>query len=115
MDKASAAMHFERLGCSERTIRPHRRLQELDVFTFDGNSHERIMLFSIVIIVQSHCISIQDYLEDVFFKLSKAAQRNLEALILDSPIADELTPESLGYDASATCIARAISREVESC
>ena len=64
-------MYFERLGCSERTIRTHRRLPELDVFTLEGNSHERITLFSIVIIVQSHCISIQDYLEDVFLSFRK--------------------------------------------
>lgn len=72
-------------------------------------------LLSFVRSVQRHCLWIQDYLQDVFLKLSEAAQHNLEALMLGSPLADEITPRSLVHDASATRIARAISREVSGC
>lgn len=50
-------------------------------------------LFSIVSSAQRHCLSIQDYLEDVFFKLSQAAQHIPQDLELGSPLLMSLLPD----------------------
>jgi hypothetical protein len=50
-------------------------------------------LFSIVISVQRHCLSIQDYLEDVPFKLSQAAQHSPQDLERGSPLLMSLLPD----------------------
>lgn len=53
----------------------------------------RMKLFSFVSSVQRHCLSIQDYLEDILFKLSQAAQHNPQDLELGSPLLMSLLPD----------------------
>ena len=50
-------------------------------------------LFSLVSSAQRHALSIQDYLEDVFFKLSQAAQRRPQELTRGSPLLMSLLPD----------------------
>jgi transposase len=53
----------------------------------------RMKLFSIVSSAQRHCLSIQAYLEDVFFKLSQAAQHSPQDLELGSLLLMSLLPD----------------------
>jgi hypothetical protein len=52
-----------------------------------------VKLFSIVSSAQRSCLSIQDYLEDVFIKLSQAAQHSPEDVTLGSPLLLSLLPD----------------------
>ena len=53
----------------------------------------RMKLFSIVSSPQRHCLSIQDYLEDAFLKLSQAAQNSPKDLELGSALLMSLLPD----------------------
>jgi hypothetical protein len=53
----------------------------------------RMKLFSIVSSAQRHCLSIHDYLEDVFLKLSQGSQRSPLDLVLGSPLQMSLRPD----------------------
>lgn len=53
----------------------------------------RMKLFSIVSSAKRHCLSIQDYLEDILLKLSQAAQHNVQDLELGSPLLMSLLPD----------------------
>lgn len=53
----------------------------------------RMKLFSIVSSAQRHCLSIQDYLQDIFLKLSQAAQQSPQDLELGSPLLMSLLPD----------------------
>ncbi len=53
----------------------------------------RMKLFSIVSSAQRHCLSIQDYLEDIFLKLSQAAQHRPQDLAPGSPLLKNLLPD----------------------
>ena len=53
----------------------------------------RLKLFSIVSSAHRHCLSIQDYLEDAFLRLSQAAQNEPKALQLNSPLLLSLLPD----------------------
>ena len=50
-------------------------------------------LFSIVSSAKRHCLSIQDYLEDIFLKLSQASQRSPQDLELGSQLLKSLLPD----------------------
>ena len=56
----------------------------------------RMKLFSVISSAQRHCLSIQDYLEDVLLKLSQAAQHRPQDLALDSPLMLSLLPDRWG-------------------
>jgi hypothetical protein len=56
----------------------------------------RMKLFSIVSSAKRHCLSLQDYLEDVFLKLSQAAQHRPGDLVLGSPLLLSLLPDRWG-------------------
>lgn len=53
----------------------------------------RMKLFSIVSSAQRHCLSIQHYLEDIFLKLSQAAQHRPKDLTIGSPLLMSLLPD----------------------
>jgi len=53
----------------------------------------RMKLFSIVSSAQRHCLSIQDYLDDAFLKLSQAAQNSPKDLELGSALLMSLLPD----------------------
>jgi hypothetical protein len=57
---------------------------------------ERMRLFSVISSAQRHCLSIQDYMEDVLLKLSQAAQHRPQDLELDSPLLLSLLPDRWG-------------------
>lgn len=56
----------------------------------------RMKLFSIVSSAQRHCLSIQDYLEDVLLRLSQAAQHRPKDLEIGSPLLMSLLPDRWG-------------------
>lgn len=56
----------------------------------------RMKLFSIISSAQRHCLSIQDYLEDIFLKLSQAAQKSPQDLALGSQLLMSLLPDRWG-------------------
>ena len=53
----------------------------------------RMKLFSVISSALRHCLSIQDYLEDIFLKLSQAAQHRPQDLELDSALLLSLLPD----------------------
>ena len=53
----------------------------------------RMKLFSLVSSAQRHCLSMQDYLEDVLLKLSQAAQHRPDDLQIGSPLLLSLLPD----------------------
>lgn len=53
----------------------------------------RMKLFSVVSSAQRHCLSIQTYLEDIFLKLSQAAQHRPNELEIGSPLLMSLLPD----------------------
>ena len=53
----------------------------------------RMKLFSIVSSAQRHCLSIQDYLDDAFLKLSQAAQNSPKDVELGSALLMSLLPD----------------------
>jgi transposase len=53
----------------------------------------RMKLFSVISSAQRHCLSIQDYLEDIFLKLSQAAQHRPQDLELGSALLMSLLPD----------------------
>ena len=50
-------------------------------------------LFSIISSAQRHCLSLQDYLEDILLQLSQAAHRNPKQLELGSTLLMSLLPD----------------------
>lgn len=56
----------------------------------------RMKLFSIISSAQRHCLSIQDYLEDILLKLSQAAQKSPQDIALGSPLLMSLLPDRWG-------------------
>ena len=89
---------------SERVIRPLTIGRKNWMFLGSAEAAPgRMKLFSIVSSAQRHCLSIQDYLEDIFLKLSQAAQHRPQDLKLGCTIADEPATRPLGRNASATC------------
>lgn len=56
----------------------------------------RMKLFSIVSSAKRHCLSLQDYLEDIFLKLSQAAQHRPGDLVPGSPLLLSLLPDRWG-------------------
>jgi hypothetical protein len=53
-------------------------------------------MFSVISSAQRHCLSIQHYLEDIFLKLSQAAQKRPEDLTMGSPLLMSLLPDRWG-------------------
>lgn len=79
---------------SERVIRPLTIGRKNWLFLGSTSAAPgRMKLFSLVSSAQRHALSIQDYLEDVFFKLSQAAQRRPQELTLGSPLLMSLLPD----------------------
>jgi len=79
---------------SERAIRPLTIGRKNWMFLGSKDAAPgRMKLFSIVSSAQRHCLSIQDYLEDVFLKLSQAAQHSPQDLELGSPLLMSLLPD----------------------
>jgi hypothetical protein len=79
---------------SERVIRPLTIGRKNWMFLGSTEAAPgRMKLFSIVSSAQRHCLSIQDYLEDIFLKLSQAAQHSPQDLELGSPLLMSLLPD----------------------
>jgi len=79
---------------SERTIRPLTIGRKNWMFLGSAKSAPgRMKLFSLVSSAQRHCLSIQDYLEDVLLKLSQAAQHRPDDLQIGSPLLLSLLPD----------------------
>ena len=79
---------------SERVIRPLTIGRKNWMFLGSAQAAPgRMKLFSIVSSAQRHCLSIQDYLEDIFLKLSQAAQHRPEDLTLGGPLLMSLLPD----------------------
>ena len=79
---------------SERVIRPLTIGRKNWMFLGSAESAPgRMKLFSIVSSAQRHCLSIQDYLEDAFLKLSQAAQNSPKDLELGSALLMSLLPD----------------------
>jgi transposase len=79
---------------SERVIRPLTIGRKNWMFLGSAQAAPgRMRLFSIISSAQRHCLSIQDYLEDIFLKLSQAAQHNPGDLELGSPLLMSLLPD----------------------
>lgn len=82
---------------SERTIRPLTIGRRNWMFLGStAAAPGRMKLFSVISSAQRHCLSIQDYLEDVLLKLSQAAQHRPEDLTLNSPLLLSLLPDRWG-------------------
>ena len=82
---------------SERTIRPLTIGRNNWMFLGSVEAAPgRMKLFSVISSAQRHCLSIQDYLEDVFLKLSQAAQHRSEDLEIGSPLLMSLLPDRWG-------------------
>lgn len=82
---------------SERVIRPLTIGRKNWVFLGSQLAAPgRMKLFSIVSSAQRHCLSIQHYLEDIFLKLSQAAQNRPEDLAMGSPLLMSLLPDRWG-------------------
>ncbi len=81
----------------ERTIRPLTIGRRNWMFLGSMEAAPgRMKLFSVISSAQRHCLSIQDYLEDVLLKLSQAAQHCPEDLMLNSPLLLSLLPDRWG-------------------
>ena len=79
---------------SERVIRPLTIGRKNWMFLGSAESAPgRMKLFSIVSSAQRHCLSIQDYLEDAFLKLSQAAQNSPKDLEFGSALLMSLLPD----------------------
>lgn len=79
---------------SERVIRPLTIGRKNWMFLGSAEAAPgRMKLFSIVSSAQRHCLSIQDYLEDIFLKLSQAAQHKPQDLALGSQVLMSLLPD----------------------
>jgi hypothetical protein len=79
---------------SERVIRPLTIGRKNWMFLGSTTAAPgRMKLFSIVSSAQRHCLSLQDYLEDIFLKLSQAAQHRPGDLVLGSPLLLSLLPD----------------------
>lgn len=79
---------------SERVIRPLTIGRKNWMFLGSTEAAPgRMQLFSIISSAQRHCLSIQDYLEDIFLKLSQAAQHSPKDLELGSPLLMSLLPD----------------------
>ena len=79
---------------SERAIRPLTIGRKNWMFLGSTEAAPgRMKLFSIVSSAQRHCLSVQDYLEDIFLKLSQAAQHSPQDLELGSPLLLSLLPD----------------------
>jgi hypothetical protein len=79
---------------SERVIRPITIGRKNWMFLGSTEAAPgRMKLFSIISSAQRHCLSIQDYLENIFLKLSQAAQHNPKDLELGSPLLMSLLPD----------------------
>lgn len=79
---------------SERVIRPLTIGRKNWMFLGSVEAAPgRMKLFSIVSSAKRHCLSIQDYLEDIFLKLSQAAQNSPRDLELGSPLLMSLLPD----------------------
>lgn len=82
---------------SERVIRPLTIGRKNWVFLGSKLAAPgRMKLFSVVSSAQRHCLSIQHYLEDIFLKLSQAAQHRPEELAIGSPLLMSLLPDRWG-------------------
>jgi hypothetical protein len=79
---------------SERVIRPLTIGRKNWMFLGSVEAAPgRMKLFSIISSAQRHCLSIQDYLEDILLKLSQAAQKRPQDLALGSPLLMSLLPD----------------------
>ena len=79
---------------SERVIRPLTIGRKNWMFLGSTEAAPgRMKLFSIVSSAQRHCLSIQDYLEDIFLKLSQATRHSPQDLELGSPLLMSLLPD----------------------
>lgn len=79
---------------SERVIRPITIGRKNWMFLGSTKAAPgRMKLFSIISSAQRHCLSIQDYLEEIFLKLSQAAQHSPKDLELGSPLLMSLLPD----------------------
>lgn len=79
---------------SERVIRPLTIGRKNWMFLGSATAAPgRMQLFSIVSSAVRHCLSIQDYLEDIFLKLSQAAQHRPQDLKLGAPLLISLLPD----------------------
>ena len=79
---------------SERTIRPLTIGRKNWMFLGStASAPGRMKMFSVVSSAQRHCLSIQDYLEDVFLRLSQAAQHRPQDLTIGSPLLLSLLPD----------------------
>jgi transposase len=82
---------------SERTIRPLTIGRKNWLFLGSAQAAPgRMKLFSIVSSAQRHCLSIQDYLEDILLRLSQAAQHDPKQLEIGSPLLLSLLPDRWG-------------------
>jgi transposase len=87
---------FDNNHC-ERTIRPLTIGRRNWMFLGSMEAAPgRMKLFSVISSAQRHCLSMQDYLEDVLLKLSQAAQHRPQDLELDSPLLLSLLPDRWG-------------------
>lgn len=78
---------------SERVIRPLTIGRKNWMFLGSAEAAPgRMKLFSIVSSAQRHCVSIHDYLEDIFLQLSQAAQHRPQDLEPGSPLLMSLLP-----------------------
>jgi hypothetical protein len=79
---------------SERVIRPLTIGRKNWMFLGSVEAAPgRMKLFSIISSAQRHCLSIQDYLEDILLQLSQAAQKSPRDLALGSPLLMSLLPD----------------------
>ena len=79
---------------SERVIRPLTIGRKNWLFLGSAQAAPgRMKLFSIISSAKRHCLSLQDYLEDILLQLSQAAQHNPKQLELGSPLLMSLLPD----------------------
>ncbi len=79
---------------SERVIRPLTIGRKNWMFLGSAEAAPgRMKLFSIISSAKRHCLSIQDYLEEILLKLSQASQRSRQDLVLGSPLLLSLLPD----------------------
>jgi transposase len=82
---------------SENTIRPLTIGRKNWLFLGSAIAAPgRMKLFSIVSSAQRHCLSVQDYLEDILLRLSQAAQHDPKQLEVGSTLLQSLLPDRWG-------------------
>lgn len=82
---------------SERTIRPLTIGRKNWLFLGSAEAAPgRMKLFSIISSAQRHSLSIQDYLEDLLFRLSQAKQHDPKQLEMGSSLVLSLLPDRWG-------------------